>query len=873
MVLSGPHAETSDACLTALNSTPEGLTTAEAVRRLADQGPNQLPEAQRRKPLQRFLAQFHNVLIYVLIAAAIVTGGLQHWVDTGVILAVVLVNAVIGFIQEGKAEAAMAAIAQMLAPRAAVLRDGQRVTVDGAELVPGDIVLLEAGDKVPADLRVIEARGLAAQEAVLTGESVPVEKTTEPVAAGLGVGDRSSILWSGTLVTQGTARGVVVATGQATEIGRIGALLGAVEQLTTPLVAQMDHFSRWLSLLILLASGILLVYGYFVGHHDFFELFMTVVGVAVAAIPEGLPAVMTITLAVGVQAMAQRQAIVRRLPAIEAIGSVSVICTDKTGTLTRNEMMVAAAETSEGAFEIGGRGYAPDGAITPPGDLGRLARAAYLCNDATVHSLDGLWTVEGDPMEGALLAFARKAGGGDAARRLDAIPFDSRHRFMAVLTEGAEGRVTLVKGAPERVLRMCEGIDLQHWHDRAEVLARRGLRVLAFAERAEDGEQIDAATLDGSLTWLGLVGLIDAPRPEAVAAVAECRAAGIRVKMITGDHAGTAAAIAAQIGLENPTRVLTGVDLDKLDDAQLALEVVGTDVFARASPEHKLRLVTALQANGLSVAMTGDGVNDAPALKRADAGIAMGLKGSEAAKEAADLVLADDNFATIAAAVREGRTVYDNLKKVISWTLPTDAGESMTIVLALIAGLSLPVTAVQILWINLVTGITLGVALAFEPTEDGTMARPPRPRDAPILTGELVWHVVLVALLFVVAVFGVFTYAIDRGYSLALAQTMAMNTVVVLEIFHLFFIRNIYGTSLTWDAVRGTKVVWAVVIAITATQFAVTYLPPLQAIFGTEPVSLADGTLIVSTGAAFFALLEIEKQMRLSFRRTPWRRP
>jgi magnesium-transporting ATPase (P-type) len=337
--------------------------------------------------------------------------------------------------------------------------------------------------------------------------------------------------------------------------------------------------------------------------------------------------------------------------------------------------------------------------------------------------------------------------------------------------------------------------------------------------------------------------------------------------MITGDHAGTAAAIAAQIGLENSTRVLTGVDLDKLDDAQLALEVAGTDVFARTSPEHKLRLVTALQANGLSVAMTGDGVNDAPALKRADAGIAMGLKGSEAAKEAADLVLADDNFATIVAAVREGRTVYDNLKKVISWTLPTNAGESVTIVLALLVGLSLPVTAVQILWINLITGVTLGIALAFEPTEAGTMARPPRPRDAPILSGELVWHVVLVGLLFLVAVFGVFTYAIDRGYSLALAQTMAMNTLVVLEIFHLFFIRNIYGTSLTWSAVRGTNVVWAVIIAITAAQFAVTYFPPLQAILGTEPVSLADGILIVSTGAAFFALLEIEKQIRLGFRR------
>ncbi len=866
MTLSEPHARTADACLAALDSRPHGLTEAEVARRLAEHGPNRLPEVRGRGPVLRILAQFHNVLIYVLLGAAGVTAALQHWVDTGVILAVVLVNALIGFIQEGKAEAAMAAIRRMLAPRAAVLREGRRVSVDGADIVAGDIVLLEAGDKVPADLRVIEARGLAAQEAILTGESVPVEKAVDPVATVASLGDRRSMLWSGTLVTRGTARGVVVATGAATEIGRIGGLLAGIEQLTTPLVARMDHFARWLSFLILLASGLLLIYGYFVGHHDFSEMFMAVVGVAVAAIPEGLPAVMTITLAIGVQAMARRHAIVRRLPAIEAIGSVSVVCTDKTGTLTRNEMVVIAAETPEGAFVVAGEGYAPEGAITPKGDLARMALAAALCNDASLHHKDGHWAVEGDPMEGALLAFAGKVGGDHAARRLDAIPFDSRHRFMAVLTESAAGRLVHVKGAPERVLRMCAGLDYGHWHHRAEALARRGLRVLALAERAETGERIDPDTLDGSLRFLGLVGLIDPPRPEAIAAVAECRAAGIRVKMITGDHAGTAAAIAAQIGLQNPDRVLTGADLDKLDEAQLALEVAGVDVFARTSPEHKLRLVTALQANGLSVAMTGDGVNDAPALKRADAGIAMGLKGSDAAKEAADLVLADDNFASIAAAVREGRTVYDNLKKVISWTLPTNAGESIVVVVALLVGLPLPLTPIMILWINLITAITLGIALAFEPTEAGTMARPPRPRNAPILSGELVWHIVLVALLFLAAVFGIFTYAIDRGYPLALAQTVAMNMLVVLGIFHLFFIRNIHSTSLTLAAARGTRVVWTVVIAITAAQFAVTYLPPLQVVFGTQPVPLMDGFLIVAIGAAFFAIIEIEKQIRLGLK-------
>lgn len=869
MPIEAPHSQSPEACLSAMDASPNGLTGSEASRRLAEHGPNRLPEVVGRGPVLRFIAQFNNVLIYVLLAAALVTATLQHWIDTGVILAVVLANAAIGFIQEGKAEAAMSAIRNMLAPHAAVLRDGERVTVDGAELVPGDVVLLEAGDKVPADLRLLEARGLAAQEAILTGESVPVEKVVTAVAADAPLGDRRSMLWSGTLVTQGTARGLVVATGGKTEIGRIGGLLAGVEQLTTPLIEQMDHFARWLSFLILLMAALLLAYGYFVGHHDFSEMFMAVVGVAVSAIPEGLPAVMTITLAIGVQAMARRNAIVRRLPAIEAIGSVSVICTDKTGTLTRNEMVVAAVETPDGAFQVSGEGYAPEGIISPAGDLTSLALASALCNDAHITLKDGQWAVAGDPMEGALLAFAGKVCGNHRHdhHRLDAIPFDSRHRFMAVLAESTRGRTVYVKGAPERVLRMCGDIDLKHWHQRAEAMAGQGMRILALADRQEPGETIAPASLEQGLRFLGLVGLIDPPRPEAIAAVAECRTAGIRVKMITGDHAGTAAAIAAQIGLENPDRVLTGVDLDRLDDAQLALEVATVDIFARTSPEHKLRLVTALQSNGLSVAMTGDGVNDAPALKRADAGIAMGQKGSEAAKEAADLVLADDNFASIAAAVREGRTVYDNLKKVISWTLPTNAGESMTIVLALLIGLALPVTAVQILWVNLITGITLGIALAFEPTEVGTMARPPRPRNAPILSGELVWHVILVALLFLAAVFGIFSYAIDRGYPLALAQTMAMNTLVVLEIFHLFFIRNIHSTSLTWAAVRGTKVVWTVVIAITVAQFAVTYLPPLQAVLGTMPVPFVDGVLITALGAVFFAIIEIEKQIRLGLRR------
>jgi len=886
------HSLTVAAALEAAGSQAPGLTAAEAGRRLQAHGPNRLPEPPRPSALRRFLAHFHNILIYVLIGAAAITAALGHLVDTGVILAVVIANAVIGFLQEGRAEQAMAAIRGMLAPRTAVLRDGRRRSVDAAELVPGDIVILEAGDRVPADLRVIEARGLKAEEAILTGESVPVDKGSAPVDAAAALGDRSSMLFSGTLVAAGTGRGVVVATGGASEIGRISAMLSDVQTLTTPLVHQMGVFARWLTVFILLVAASLLAYGSIVGGMPFAELFMAVVGLSVAAIPEGLPAVLTITLAVGVQAMARRNAIVRRLPAIETLGSVSVICSDKTGTLTRNEMMAASLAAAGRVYAVGGEGYAPAGAVrrqdteVDPAEqpvLMEIARAAALCNDAALHERAGGWEVEGDPMEGALKALAGKMSGEGAEpfpgfTRADAIPFDAAHRYMAVLHHDPEGQGSIdVKGAPEAVLAMCqsqrapdggtEPLDAARWSEIVETLAGEGQRVIAVATRPAPQSRLEAAELSGSLILLGMIGLIDPPRAEAIEAVAECHAAGIRVKMITGDHGATARAIAAQIGLKNTARILTGADIEAMDDAALADTAVHTDVFARTSPAHKLRLVTALQSRGRTVAMTGDGVNDAPALKRADAGIAMGRKGSEAAKEAAELVLADDNFASIAAAVREGRTVYDNIKKVISWTLPTNAGEAMTIIVALFAGMALPITPVQILWINLVTAITLGLALAFEPSEAETMRRPPRPRDEPLLTSELIWLIVLASTLFLAAVFGVFTYATGKDHPQALAQTLALNTLVVLEIFYLFFIRNIHGTSFNWTAARGTPIVWACVLGVTAAQFAVTYWPPLQRIFGTHAVPFGQGAMVVAIGALVFILLETEKQMRLAFRR------
>jgi magnesium-transporting ATPase (P-type) len=873
-------------------SSSDGLDAEEVAARLQRHGYNRLPEQTRRSAVVRFLLHFHNVLIYVLLGAAAITALLDHLVDTWVILAVVLVNAIIGFIQEGKAEKAMEAIRKMLAPNAAVMRNGERRSVPGETLVPGDIVLLEAGDRVPADLRLLQAHGLQVQEAILTGESVPVQKQIHGVKAESALGDRTCLAFSGTLVTSGQGKGVVVATGAATEIGRISGMLSSVEMLTTPLIKQMDIFARWLTVLILILSAALLAFGYFVEHFAFSEIFMVVVGLAVAAIPEGLPAVLTITLAIGVQGMARRNAIVRRLPAIETLGSVSVICTDKTGTLTRNEMMVSSVLTHQELYTVTGTGYAPFGNFACAGqdveaascaELGELALAAVVCNDAELSEAGQQWQVEGDPMEGALLALGGKAGLDLRAlrrrwTRTDAIPFDSKHRFMATLNHNHEHAAFIfVKGAPERLLSLCSGqrgdadevmeLDRAWWHERAEQIANQGQRVLAFAIKPVLAEHtvLQHEDLQQGLILLGMTGLIDPPRAEAITAVAECRDAGIRVKMITGDHAGTAAAIGRQIGLQNVDKVLTGADLDNMDDARLAAEIMDTDIFARTSPEHKLRLVMALQSHGKTIAMTGDGVNDAPALKRADAGIAMGLKGSEAAKEASELVLADDNFASIVAAVKEGRTVYDNLTKVISWTLPTNAGEASTLMFALLMGMSMPITAIQILWVNLVTAVTLGISLAFEPPAINVMKRPPRPRNQPILTGELVWYVLLVSALFVCGVFGMYAYAMDQGYSVEAGRTIAVNTLVVMEVFSLLFIRNFHETQVSWDMLKGTRAVWLAIALVLLGQLAFTYLPFMQQVFATEAVSLRDLLLVIGVGIILFAIIEAEKQLRLRF--------
>src|SRR5215831_9108724 len=691
------HAMPVDEVLRRLQSNPStGLDGQEVSGRLATYGPNRLPEGMKQGPFKRFLLQFNNVLIYVLLAAGFVKLMVGLWLDAAIIFGVVLVNTLLGFVQEGKAEKALDSIRNMLSAEARIVRSGETRFIPAEELVPGDVVLLESGDKIPADLRLVDVKNLRAEEAALTGESVPVDKTTDPVAEKATVGDRGGMAFSGTLIAAGRGTGVVVATGSETELGRINRMMAAVSPLETPLLRQIKQFGYAITGVIAVACVLLFAYGNWVRGMAFISLFQGVVAIAVSVIPEGLPALITITLAIGVQRMAQRNAIIRRLPAVETLGSVSRICSDKTGTLTLMEMMVVSAVTAESDYQITGNGYASEGEIKEDGTradtadpvLALMGRVSALCNDAELFQVEGVWKVEGDPTEGALYPFAAKLGLDREAERnryprVDVIPFESEHKFMATLHKSGDGsEFLLVKGAPEVILAHCDRqetgdgsgtqLDRAQFAQAADKLAGQGERVLALAwlasPRVTSGK-LSAADLPKNLVLLGLVGLLDPPRKEAIEAVKECQGGGIRVTMITGDHKITAAAIAKMLGIGDGTTAVSGTEIDAMDTATLQGRVQEVDVYARASPEHKLRLVKAMQANRQIVAMTGDGVNDAPALKKADIGVAMGIKGTEVTKEAAGMILADDNFASITAAVKEGRTVYNNIEKAILFML------------------------------------------------------------------------------------------------------------------------------------------------------------------------------------------------------------
>jgi magnesium-transporting ATPase (P-type) len=880
----------------ALNTGAEGLSEAEAARRIEHYGPNRLAPPKRRGPLRRLLEQFHNILLYVMLGAAVITAFLQHWVDTGVLLVAVIVNAIIGFIQEGKAEAALDAIRAMLSPYATVIRDGRRREIDAAGLVPGDRVVLVSGDRVPADVRLVSAKALRIEEAALTGESLPVEKCTAAADADTPLGDRCGMAYSGTVVVYGQGTGLVVATGGSTELGRINQMLASIRTLSTPLLRQIDRFGRMLALAIFAVSAVTFVIGVLWRGHSAAEMFMMVVALTASAIPEGLPAIMTVTLALGVQRMARRKAIIRRLPAVETLGSVTVICSDKTGTLTRNEMTAQRVICAGHVFEVGGAGYALAGDFCLDGHivdvdrypaLSMAARAAVLCNDARLREDEGLWRVEGDPTEGALLVLGGKAGftrhvAHAAWPRADAIPFESQHRFMATLHHDSEGESWIfVKGAPERIMDMCafqmntEGeevpLDPDGWHRMGAVTAAQGMRLLALAYKraAPRHGRLAFADAETGYTLLAMVGLVDPPREEAVRAVHECHRAGIRVKMITGDHIETARAIGAQLAIGAGKPAITGAEVATMDDADLRRTVREVDVFARASPEHKLRLVQALQDDGQVAAMTGDGVNDAPALKRADVGIAMGMKGTEAAKEAADMVLADDNFATIAVAVREGRAVYDNLKKFILFMLPTNGGEALVVIAAILFELTLPLTPAQVLWINMVTSSTLGLALAFEPAERGIMERRPRPPGEALLSGFFIWRVLMVSVLMMTGALGLFLWEMQHGASVETARTMAVNAVVVAEMFYLVNSRFILAPVLNREGLTGNHYVLLAIAACIPLQLAYTYTPFMQAVFGSTGLSGLEWLKVLGAGLLVFSVAELEKAVMRRMRGIP----
>ncbi|MES1024626.1 cation-transporting P-type ATPase [Gloeocapsa sp. BRSZ] len=809
-----------------LDSDPQtGLSAAEVSQRQQKYGPNELKAKPGKSPIVRFLLQFNQPLLYILLIAGAIKALLGSWVNAGVIWGVTLINAIIGYVQESKAESAISALASAVRTEATVMRNGEKVRVSSTEIVPGDVVLLASGDKVPADLRLIHVRNLQVNESALTGESVAVEKTTQQVDVDAPLAERINMAYAGSFVTFGTARGIVVAIAQDTETGRISQLIDRGTNLVTPLTRKFDRFSRTLLYIILGVAALTFAVGIGYGN-SIVDMFEAAVALAVSAIPEGLPAVVTVTLAIGVSRMARRHAIIRKLPAVETLGGATVICSDKTGTLTENQMTVQAIYAGEQHYKVTGSGYNPEGEIIVDTDIpdGVAAQqsadlnsnvalhecliAGLLCNDSRIEVKDGRNTVIGDPTEGALIIAANKAGLNDnhekAMPRVDAIPFESEFQYMATLhkqrlgKDGNSQHIIYVKGSVEALLKRCERmldtegdlqpLEAQTIQAQVDAMAHQGLRVLAFAKKNVPAQRsLDHDDIAAGLIFIGLQGMIDPPRTEAIKAVQACQEAGIQVKMITGDHAVTAQAIAQRMGFNHHKEVIafTGQQLAQMDDRELANAVEDGAVFARVAPEQKLRLVEALQSKGEIVAMTGDGVNDAPALRQADIGIAMGGAGTEVAKEAADMILTDDNFASIEAAVEEGRTVYRNLLKAIAFILPVNGGESMTILISVLLARVLPILSLQVLWLNMVNSIAMTVPLAFEPKSEIVMQQQPRNPNEPLLSRKLVQRIILISAFNWILIFGMFEWVLRDTGNVALARTMAIQALVSGRIFYL----------------------------------------------------------------------------------------
>lgn len=848
-----------------------GLTTESVTSRQDEFGKNVLPEKEKTPEIIKFLRQFNDVLVYVLLAAAVVTGFLGEYIDTIVIVLVVTIIGVVGYLQENKAEEALEGIKKLLETKATVVRNGKQSEIDSSDLVVGDVLVLAAGDKVPADARVVQAEKFKVEESALTGEATTVEKKSDVVKEESVLADRKNMVYSGTSVATGSAKAIVTAIGEGTELGQINASISEVQTVKTPLIRQTTKFGQTVSIAILIISVVIYAFGYFLRDYEPVELMLTTIGLAVAAIPEGLPAVISIILALGVRNMAEQKAIVRSLPSVETLGAVSVICTDKTGTLTKNEMTVKQIVTANHDIEVSGSGYAPNGDLElngQPFDLDDdesmidLLTVGKTCNDAQLNEEDGDWVINGDPTEACLLTVAEKAERPiERLKVISKIPFDSEYKYMATLVDYKGERMIFVKGAPDRLFDMALSEDFKqdYWDEKRKEIADRGQRVLGAGLKRVDSSKasIDHEDVEDGLTFLGLFGIVDPPRQEAIDAVAACRDAGIRIKMITGDHKDTAVAIAKELGME-VEGALEGRELTDMTDEEIKEASVHNDVFARTSPNDKLRLVKGLQENGLITSMTGDGVNDAPALKRADIGVAMGIKGTEVAKEASQMVLVDDNFKTIYNAVREGRRVYDNLKKTILFLLPTNGGQALLVAMSILLGAAAPLSPVQILWVNMVVAITLSLAIAFEPLEESTMKRPPRPANVPLLSRYYIFRVTFVSIIIGGGSLWINYMLGDFDYSTEKLQTITLNAIVMAQLFHLYNCRTELAPAFNRHFFDN-KIAFLVSALLIALQLFITYVPFMHTLFGTAPLTWEDWIYPVAFGAVVFIIVEIEK--------------
>jgi P-type Ca2+ transporter type 2C len=893
-----------------------GLSSEEACARLGRYGPNEL-EAEKPVPAwRRFLAQFRDTLVILLLIATAVSVGLWAYErDSALpyeglaIFAIVLLNGILGYVQESRAERAVAALRAMSAAEAGVVRDGERRSVPASELVPGDVILVEEGDTIPADARLIQSTALQASEASLTGESLPVHKDVRPIEEEVGLGDRSNMVFSGTAATYGRGRAVVTATGMQSELGKVAGLLRRTEDEATPLQKELDRTGKLLGAIVIVIAAvivatILLVEGV-TGPAAVFDVLILGVALAVAAVPEGLPAIVTAVLAIGVQRMARRNAIVRKLPAVETLGSATVIASDKTGTLTKNEMTVRTVVTASGRSDLGGTGYTPEGDLRHDGrpvrdetlraEVERALRAAELANNATVNRSGGRWSVQGDPTEGALIVAARKVGLSPEAldsrfERVGEVPFSSERKLMSTVhsdTEKPERLAAFAKGAPDVLLPRCsheivgDEARLLSNERREEILASNetlageALRTLGVAFRSLPPEQLDREVddrIEQDLVFLGLVGMIDPPREEVREAVDLARGAGIRPIMITGDHPRTAAAIAAELVIAAEGRAITGAELERLSDEELESEVRESSVYARVNPEHKLRIVRALQNNGQVVAMTGDGVNDAPALKTADIGVAMGITGTDVSKEAADMVLTDDNFASIVAAVEEGRSIFANIQKFLRYLLSSNIGEVLTMFLGVVlagviglraeSGVALPLLATQILWINLVTDGPPALALGLDPADRSVMDRPPRPQGSGVITRRMWGGIAFVGLIMAAGTLFVLDYALPGGLiegsgDLPYARTMAFTTLMLFQLFNVLNARS--DEQSAFQGLLTNPWLWGAVLLSLILQLVVVYAPPLQPAFGTVALSFGDWLLCAAVASSVLWLREASK--------------